>query len=142
MLLYYMQWREYDFSAVMFLSHETSFSDMVLLRARGNRGDTQSLSRLHTIDGLEDRRLVVLCCLVGRQDVFLLIDVAEVPVEEHSHDAANDGRTSEVPDKVRISDDRGESQVDGICKSAVQEVDGGHQTSHVDGCTGVCNTVG
>lgn len=62
--------------------------------------------------------------------------------EEHSHKAAYDGRATEVPDKVRISDDRREGQVDHVGEASVQEVDGGDEASHVDGRTRVSNSVG
>ena len=62
--------------------------------------------------------------------------------EEHSHEAADDCGATKVPDKVRISDDGRDSQVDHVGKASVQEVDGGDETSHVDGRTRVSDTVG
>ena len=60
----------------------------------------------------------------------------------NSDNGANDRRATKVPHEVWIGDDGRERQVDDVCETGVEEIDGGDETSHVDGGTRVSNTVG
>jgi hypothetical protein len=62
-------------------------------------------------------------------------------VEDDGCHSADNGDATERPGEIWINHDSGESEVDGIAKCAVQEIDGRHQTSHVDRCARIGDSV-
>jgi hypothetical protein len=56
------------------------FLNLVLLSTRSKRAMTRSLIRHRALNSLKISILVVLSSLGGRQDIFLLVDVAEQEV--------------------------------------------------------------
>lgn len=56
-------------------------SNLILfLSTRGHTAIARSLFRFHGVDSLKISRVMIFSGLVGRQDVFLLVDVSEAEV--------------------------------------------------------------
>lgn len=77
-----------------------------------------------------------------REEVLLLIDVAEHKVEDDGEDKAYNGRAAKVPSQIRVLDHGRAGQSDGIGDCRVEEVDGGDEAAHIFGGAGVGDAVG
>ena len=67
--------------------------------------------------------------------------MAEGQVEDDGEDEADNSGATEVPREVGVGNNRGAGEADDVGDTGVEEVDGGNQTSHVDGGAGVGDTV-
>ena len=62
--------------------------------------------------------------------------------EDKGGDESQDSRATKVPDKMRIDNHGRTRQVDDVGNGGVEQVDSGHQSSHVNRRTGIGNAIG
>lgn len=125
-------------------NHLLFLRDHHLLVIRNRRRPVDALVRLvlaHYVTGTRHVDLGIRAATSLLQDVLLLVDVAEGEVEHDGQDTTGNGGATKNPGQVGISNDRRACETNDVGCGCAEKVDSRDQTTHVDGCAGICNAV-
>lgn len=74
--------------------------------------------------------------------ILLIIQASVDPPEDESSDESENRWSAEIPGDIRILDQAGKGKTERVCECGREEVERGHETTHVLGRHGVSDSVG